>query len=85
MSFISSLYTSSGDGLEHSDEFSTSMAGFVDTLPDSEKARLTVSVKLLDKAFSYDLTDKSSKKYKELKTKVVEAVSVTFMLFVSFL
>ena len=60
------------------------MAGFVDTLPDSEKARLTVSVKLLDKAFSYDLTDKSSEKYKELKTTVVEAVSVAFMLFVSF-
>ena len=56
----------------------------MDTLPDSEKARLTVSVKLLDKKFSNDLTDKSSKKYKELKTTVVEAVSVTFMLFVSF-
>ena len=70
--------------MEHSDEFFTSLAGFVDTLPDSEKARLTVSVKLQDKKFSYDLTDKSSKRYKELKTTVVEAVSVTFMLFVSF-
>ncbi|KAK2190866.1 hypothetical protein NP493_66g06027 [Ridgeia piscesae] len=49
---------------------------FVDTLPDSEKARLTVSVKLLDKAFSYDLTDKSSDKYKELKTTVVEALKL---------
>ncbi|KAK2190873.1 hypothetical protein NP493_66g06032, partial [Ridgeia piscesae] len=49
---------------------------FVDTLPDSEKARLTVSVKLLDKTFSNDLTDKSSKKYKKLKTTVVEALKV---------
>ena len=78
------MYTTSGGGLEHSDEFSTSLAGFVDTLPDSEKARLTVSVKLLDKTFSNDLTDKSSKKYKKLKTTVVEAVSVAFMVFVSF-
>ncbi|KAK2187865.1 hypothetical protein NP493_153g11059 [Ridgeia piscesae] len=49
---------------------------FVDTLPDSEKARLTVSVKLVDKKFSYDLTDKSSKKYKELKKTVVEALKL---------
>ena len=70
--------------MAHSEECSTSLAGFVDTLPDSEKARLTVSLKLLDKKFSNDLTDKSTKSYKELKTTVVEAVSVAFVLFVSF-
>ena len=60
------------------------MAGFVDTLTDSEKVRLVVSVKLLDKKFSSDLTDKSSEKYKELRTTVVEAVSVAFVLFICF-
>ena len=61
------------------------MTGFVETLPDSEKVRLTLSVKLLNKTFSSDLTDKSSEKYKELKTTVVEAVSVAFVVFICFL
>ena len=78
-SYRTTCGTTRGYCLEHCDDFFTSLAGFVDTLPDSEKARLTVSVKLLDKKFSNDLTDKSSKKYKELKTTVVEAVSVTFL------
>ena len=56
----------------------------MDTLPDSQKVRLVISVKLLDKNFSSDLTDRSSEKYKELKTTVVEAVSVAFLVFICF-
>ncbi|KAI0225835.1 Mucin-like protein [Lamellibrachia satsuma] len=55
----------SGDNCEKS---------FPATLPVSKKTRLTVSVKLLDKVFSNDLTDKSSSQYKALKSKVVEAL-----------
>ncbi|KAI0232001.1 hypothetical protein LSAT2_017656, partial [Lamellibrachia satsuma] len=47
---------------------------FTATLPASKKTRLTVSVKLLDKTFSHELSDKSSRKYKELKSAVVEAL-----------
>ncbi|KAI0238816.1 hypothetical protein LSAT2_010422 [Lamellibrachia satsuma] len=47
--------------------------GFPATLPASMKTRLTVSVKLLDKTFSRELSDKFSSKYKALKSIVVEA------------
>ncbi|KAI0231502.1 hypothetical protein LSAT2_018135 [Lamellibrachia satsuma] len=47
---------------------------FPATLPASKKTRLTVSVKLLDKTFSYELSDKSSSKYMTLKSAVVEAL-----------
>ena len=78
--YLSLLCVISGTVLEDTNNLATLMPGFPATLPVSKKTRLTVSLKLLDNVFSYDLTDKSSSQYKALKSKVVEAVSDAFNL-----